>query len=194
MSHSKHETISVIFTHPFPNSSAPIPTGTFLSCKEWLFTRWAKEAQKAKKRHWSSHFKRFKLQHNAKRNLKSDPSYHLLTKTLIKSASDSLRDVFILWMYTHTHFSYTHRQICNHVLEGKNSSKRKKWRKTANGTHPSISTPVSNTSSWLPSLNILHQVSNWSCLSSWQRNSPGEYSCTFALYNRLQTCWDIVLK
>ena len=43
-----------------------------------------------------------------------------------KSANDSLRDVYIKWMYTHTHTqlaSYTHREICNHVLERKKSSK-----------------------------------------------------------------------
>ena len=43
---------------------------------------------------------------------------------------------------THTQSSYTHREICNHVLEGKNSSKglnfNKKWRKTSKGTHCSI--------------------------------------------------------
>ena len=48
------------------------------------------------KRHWPSYFKRLKLQEKAKRNLESDPSYHLLTKALKKeSANDSLRDVFI---------------------------------------------------------------------------------------------------
>ena len=31
-------------------------------------------------RHWPSHFKTFTLQHKAKRNLESDPSYHLLKK------------------------------------------------------------------------------------------------------------------
>ena len=50
-------------------------------------------------RHWPLHFKRFKLQHKAKRNLDS-------RKRTKKSASDSLRDIFIQCMYTHTH---THR-------------------------------------------------------------------------------------
>ena len=43
-----------------------------------------------------------KLQHKEKRKLKSDPSYHLLKMALIKSDNDSLRDVFIHWMYRHT--------------------------------------------------------------------------------------------
>ena len=77
----------------------------------------------AKKRHWPSHSKRFKLQHKEKRKLKSDPSYHLLKVALIKSANDTLRDAFIQSMYTHTHSSHKHRDICNHVLEGKNSPK-----------------------------------------------------------------------
>ena len=60
---------------------------------------------KVKLRHWPSHFlKRFNMiQHKVKRNLESDSSYHLLKKALKKSANDSLRDVFIQWMYTHTH-------------------------------------------------------------------------------------------
>ena len=53
--------------------------------------------------------KRFYLQHKAKRNLESDPSYHLLKKALKKSANDSLRDVFDV--HTHKHTSYTHTEI-----------------------------------------------------------------------------------
>ena len=54
----------------------------------------------------------------------SDPSYHLLKMALIKSASDSLRDVFIQWMYTHTLTIATNTErFGNHVSEGKNSSK-----------------------------------------------------------------------
>ena len=60
---------------------------------------------------------RFKLQHKVKRNLKSDQPYHLLKKALIKSANDSLRDVFIQWLYTQ-------REICNNVLQGKKLIKR----------------------------------------------------------------------
>ena len=61
-----------------------------------------------KKRQWPSHFlKRFNIQHKAKINLESDSSYHLLKKALKKSANDSLRDVFIQWMYTHTQ-THTH--------------------------------------------------------------------------------------
>ena len=88
--------------------------------------------------------KRFKLQHKAKRNLKSDPSYHLLKKALIACEKVPM----IAWETslfngcTYKHSSYTHREICNYVLEGKNSSKglnfNKKWRKTTNGTHRSI--------------------------------------------------------
>ena len=108
------------------------------------FSRAEQESQKDKKRHWTSHFKRFKLQHKAKRNLKSDPSYHLLKKALIACEKVPM----IAWETslfngcTYKHSSYTHREICNYVLEGKNSSKglnfNKKWRKTTNGTHRSI--------------------------------------------------------
>ena len=66
------------------------------------------------------------IQHKVKRNLESDSSYHLLKKALKKSANDSLRDVFIQWMYTHAHTSYTHTEIFNHVLERKNRKKRLK--------------------------------------------------------------------
>ena len=60
-----------------------------------------------------------------------------------KKWNDSLRDVFIQKMYshkhTHTHSSCTQREICNHVLEEKNSAKglnfNKKWRNTTKGTH-----------------------------------------------------------
>ena len=64
------------------------------------------------------------LNFNIKRRelLKSDPSYHLLKVALIKSANDSLRDVFIKWMYTHAPLA-TNTEICNHVLERKKSSK-----------------------------------------------------------------------
>ena len=54
-------------------------------------------------RHWPLHFKRFKLQYKAKRNLDS-------RKRTKKSASDSLRDIFIQCMYTHIHpRTHTHR-------------------------------------------------------------------------------------
>ena len=46
--------------------------------------------------------KRFYLQRKAKRNLESDPSYHLLEKALKKSANDSLRDVFDVHTHKHT--------------------------------------------------------------------------------------------
>ena len=38
---------------------------------------------------------------------------------LIKIANDSLKEIFIQWVYWHTHFRHKHREICNHVLEGK---------------------------------------------------------------------------
>ena len=60
---------------------------------------------------------RFKLQHKVKRNLESEQPYHLLKKALKKSANDSLRDVFIQWMYTQRErFAIT-------FWKGKNSSK-----------------------------------------------------------------------
>ena len=65
----------------------------------------------------NNHRQRFKLQHKVKRNVKSDKPYHLLKKALKKSANDSLRDVFIQWLYTQ-------REICNNVLEGKKLIKR----------------------------------------------------------------------
>ena len=65
----------------------------------------------------NNHRQRFKLQHKVKRNVKSDQPYHLLKKALKKSANDSLRDVFIQWLYTQ-------REICNNVLEGKKLIKR----------------------------------------------------------------------
>ena len=43
------------------------------------------------------------------------------------SASDSSRDVFIQYMYTHTHTLATHREIYNHVLEGKKLMKKFKF-------------------------------------------------------------------
>ena len=64
----------------------------------------------------NNNWQRFKLQHKVKRNHESDPPYHLLKKRLKNSANDSLRDVFIQWLYTQ-------REICSNVLEGKNSSK-----------------------------------------------------------------------
>ena len=78
----------------------------------------------------NNNWQRFKLQHNVKRNHESDPPYHLLKKRLKNSANDSLRDVFIQWMYTQ-------RDICNNVLEGKKLIKRFKLqqmgRKTSKG-------------------------------------------------------------
>ena len=51
--------------------------------------------------------------------------YHLWKKVLKKIANDSLRDVFIL-MDVHTQRSkiQLQRELCNHVLEGKNLIKR----------------------------------------------------------------------
>ena len=48
---------------------------------------------------------------------------------LIKSANDSLKEIFIQWVYWHTHFRHKHREICNHVLEGKKSCKGLKFNK-----------------------------------------------------------------
>ena len=46
-----------------------------------------------------------------KRNLESDPSYHLLKKALKKkSANDSLRDVSLYSMDVHTHTLATQRE------------------------------------------------------------------------------------
>ena len=80
--------------------------------------------------------------------LESDPFYHLL-KTLKKTnlsfpgifplKNGGKRVPMIAWETslfhgcTHTNTSYTHREICNHVWKGKNSSKvlkfNKKWGK-----------------------------------------------------------------
>ena len=65
---------------------------------------------------------------------------------LTKSASDSLRDTFIQWMYTHTH-THTHTHLATNTerfaimsLEREKSSKsltfNKNLRKTTKGTHP----------------------------------------------------------
>ena len=45
--------------------------------------------------------------------------------TLLKSANDSLSEIFIRWVHTNTvtHTPATNIEICNHVLEGKKSSK-----------------------------------------------------------------------
>ena len=90
---------------------------------------------------WPSHFKWFKLQQKLKRNLKSDPSYHLLKKALKKCANDSLRDIFIQWIYRHT-LATQRKRFAITFWKGKNSSKgwnfNKKWKKTPKGTHHSI--------------------------------------------------------
>ena len=69
--------------------------GSFLVKND--FSHSEQESQKDKKRHWPSHFKRF-----IKKKLKNDPSYHLLKMTLLKSANDSLREIFIQWVHTNT--------------------------------------------------------------------------------------------
>ena len=47
---------------------------------------------------------------------------------MIKSANNSLKEIFIQSVYTHTctHSSHRHREICNHVLEGKKVVQRSK--------------------------------------------------------------------
>ena len=50
------------------------------------------------------------LNFNIKKKLKNDPSYHLLKMVLIKSANDSLREIFIQLVYTHTHTPATNTQ------------------------------------------------------------------------------------
>ena len=49
---------------------------------------------------WPSHFKRFKLQHKDKKltSLTHSTFHHVLKTALIKSASDSLREIFIQWV------------------------------------------------------------------------------------------------
>ena len=45
---------------------------------------------------------------------------------LMKSANDSLSDVFIHWKNKHTLYtdsSHTHTEICKHIFKGKNSAK-----------------------------------------------------------------------
>ena len=90
---------------------------------------------------WLSHCKWFKLQQKLKRNLKSDPSYHLFKKALKKCANDSLRDIFIQWIYRHT-LATQRKRFAIAFWKGKNSSKgwnfKKKWRKTPKGTHHRI--------------------------------------------------------
>ena len=53
------------------------------------------------------------MQSKNRNKIKGDASYHLLKRALIKSANvnDSLSDIFIQCMYTHTHTLATHREI-----------------------------------------------------------------------------------
>ena len=74
------------------------------------FSQAEQELQYDKRRHWLSHFKRFKLQHKEK-HLKNDTSYHLLKIALIKSANNSWTEIFIEWVYTHTLQPQTRRDL-----------------------------------------------------------------------------------
>ena len=92
------------------------------------FSHAEQESQWDKKRHLPSHFKWFNLQHKGNRDLPQKrpilPSFEEGTE---KRANDSLRDVFIQWMYTHTHTQHSShklKEICIHVLEGKKLIKR----------------------------------------------------------------------
>ena len=68
-------------------------------------------------------FNGFNRLNSAKRNLESDPSYHLWKKVLKKIASGSLRDVFIL-MDVHTQIQLQ-REFAITLWKGKISSKAK---------------------------------------------------------------------
>ena len=88
---------------------------------------------------WPSHFKWFKLQQKLKRNLKSDPSYHLLKKAL-KKVPMIAWETSLINGCTHTRTLtlelYTQREICNHVLEGKKLIKRFKLQQKLNEEKP----------------------------------------------------------
>ena len=85
----------------------------------------SKNRNKVKKEIGRSIFNDFNRLNPAKWNLESDPSYYLWKKVLKKIANGSLTDVFIL-MDVHTQRPKIplQRELCNHVLEGKNLIKR----------------------------------------------------------------------
>ena len=85
----------------------------------------SKNRNKIKREIGRSIFNGFNRLNPAKRNLESDPSYHLWKKVLKKIANDSLRDVFILTdVHTQRSKIQLQRELCNHLLEGKNLIKR----------------------------------------------------------------------
>ena len=106
---------------------------TFLSCKN-DFLHAELESQQDKKRLWLSHFKRFKLQHKAKRNVESDPSYHLLKKALKKMPMIAQRDVWSL--FTHIYSVATDRAERFAITSWKGKSHQKVWTSTKSEEKP----------------------------------------------------------
>ena len=89
------------------------------------FSHAEQESQKDKNRQWPSHFKLFKLQHKASKA--THPT--IFWKRHWKKVPMIAWETSILNGCTHTHThtqlaSYTHREICNHVLERKKIVKK----------------------------------------------------------------------
>ena len=76
------------------------------------------ELQWDKKRHWLSRFKWFKLQHKVMTNLKVN-YLTIFCKMHWKKVPMIAWELSLFNGCTNTHTSYTQREICKHVLEGK---------------------------------------------------------------------------